>query len=425
MRGGRWQGDPPVTSQTTALGRCRLTMVLLAGLVLCLPTSAPSESAASADSRSSLPAVPRDGELGFILSSFAPAIHQAPEHCPDGLARTPVENYLLTQSPEERERLSRPENQKELTSRWHRTLMTPDRRNMCTAPELFRDRPPQRTVKGRISYGLDLDGSDGTTVAPGTCAHENFIGPGGEPGIDNQLFRVTGCMNWYRGTDGVSGDLVKLYELDLASGEKSVVLLLRGVHNLEDDPNVEVILASTKDPPILNADKTFARGASFTITPNPRWRNVFKGRILHGVLTTDVKDVRLNQEWGYGGPEGHHAEWDFRRGRLRLEFRPDGTVTGIFGAYQPLLNVMNLMRFGGVGVAITGLVDCAAMYWSLVQNADGDPDPRTGECTTISTAHTVVGVPAYVFDGPLPEASVGRPREFRPYDRYQASPSGY
>ena len=367
--------------------------------------------------------VPKNGELGFILSSFAPAIHQGPEDCPEGLARTTIDNYLLTQSAEEQARLRLPENAKELEARWQNTLITADGRNMCTAPELFQDRPPQRTVQGKVSFGLDLDGSDGSRVASNTCAHENFTSPTGEPGIDNQLFRAQGCASYYRGIDGISGDLVKQYELDLANGEKSVVLLIRGIESLENDPDVEVILASTGDPPILDTQQKFVPGATFSISPNPRWRNVFKARIDHGVLTTEVKDVHLNQSWGYGGPEGHQAEWDFRRARLRLVFNNDHTVSGLFGAYQPLLNVMNLMRFGGIGVASVGHVDCAAMYAALVQNADGDPDPKTGRCTTVSLANTVVGIPAYVIDDPEAKRGAHARRPYQPDDRFRGQPA--
>lgn len=53
------------------------------------------------------PTAPAKGEMGFVLTEFAPAIYQDKGDCPDGLANTVKENYLQTLSPDERKRLSR------------------------------------------------------------------------------------------------------------------------------------------------------------------------------------------------------------------------------------------------------------------------------------------------------------------------------
>lgn len=48
------------------------------------------------------------------------------------------------------------------------------------------------------------------------------------------------------------------------------------------------------------------------------------------------------------------------------------------------------------GTASTANTDCASEYKTFVMMADGDPDPETGQCTTISAAHKIVGIPAFV-----------------------------
>jgi hypothetical protein len=40
--------------------------------------------------------------------------------------------------------------------------------------------------------------------------------------------------------------------------------------------------------------------------------------------------------------------------------------------------------------------NCPAMYAAFKQMADGDPDPKTGQCTTISSAYGVEAVPAFL-----------------------------
>ena len=54
----------------------------------------------------------------------------------------------------------------------------------------FRDNPK---ITSRSAIGLNLDGKVGPN---------DFIGPEGEKGIDNQLYRVLGCVAHFRGPDG-------------------------------------------------------------------------------------------------------------------------------------------------------------------------------------------------------------------------------
>ncbi len=79
-------------------------------------------------------------------------------------------------------------------------------------------------------------------------------------------------------------------------------MLLRGVDSLERDDEVEVIYGNTPDRPMVDSKGQFLAGASFTIsTKPPRHRNVLRGRIVGGVLTTEPADIKLTQTWGQGG----------------------------------------------------------------------------------------------------------------------------
>ncbi|MCJ8159076.1 hypothetical protein [Sphingomonas sp. LaA6.9] len=355
-----------------------------------------------------LPAPPANGEMGFIVTHFAPAVHQGEGDCPEGLAGTLRENYLQTVAPPERSRLLEKANEKELTGRWQLTAFGPDGLNICSHPDKF-DRPPQRTVQGKVAHGLNLDDDTGNSGASAEgCAHDNFTSPAGEAGIDNQMWRAMGCVRTWRGVDGMGGDIVRGLDQFLVSGEHTQVLLLRGVDSLADDPDVEVIYANSEDRAIVDSGQKFVDGASYTVTENARHRNVLRGRIVDGVLMTDPADIRLRQTWGQGSARdirGMRTEWDLRRGRLRLAFQPDGTLKGLVGGYQPFWNVMASASIGGEGAATTAGYDCAAMYAALRKLADGDRDPRTGQCTTISSGLEATAVPAFVNDR-LPEAKV-------------------
>lgn len=366
--------------------------VLVAAGALAMGLMPPAAPVAKAGPQ--FPEVPANGELGFVLTEFWPAVHQGKEDCPDGLAGTVRENYLATLSEAERSRLLRKENEEELTHLWKASGVGPNNTNLCTNPELF-PRPDQKTVQGKVAYGLNLDGDSSGHPADG-CAHAEFTGVDGEPGVDNQAYRALGCTRNWRGVDGVAGD-IKGFNNFLATGEHTMVLRLRGVKSFKDSADVEVLMASTDDRPVMDTKRNFIAGTSFTVS-NPRWRNVLHGRIHDGVLITDPVDIRLNRRLGHGGLRGQRSEYDLRRARLRLAIQPDGSIKGLLGAYQTPRNLIETTLIGGIGVITTAGIDCATEFHTLTRLADGLKDPTTGRCTAVSNAYAVAGVPAFVND---------------------------
>jgi hypothetical protein len=85
-----------------------------------------------------------------------------------------------------------------------------------------------------------------------------------------------------------------------------------------------------------------------------------------------------------------------RRVKMRLAFAPDGSVKGLLGGYQALSASFQPMWFGGLGAAVTADWDCPSVYAAIRKMADGDRDPATGQCTTISSALELRAVPAFV-----------------------------
>jgi hypothetical protein len=377
--------------------RALMTAAIPVGLAAITVALATTPGASTEPSPAAAPSShPR--ELGFVLTAFAPAIYQGKDDCPDGLVGTVRENYLDSLPEAERARLLLKVNEPELTARWKAYALGPEHTNICANPEKF-SRPVAKLIEGPVARGLNLDGDSGSGASDG-CAHDNFTAPDGEKGIDNQAYRALGCTRNYRGVDGLGGDGIGGQNAMLATGEQSKVLLLRGVDSLANDPDVEVIFATTDDRPVLDSKRNFITGASFSVTDNPAWRNVLHGRIVNGVLTTDPADIRVSRRMGHGGAAGLNAEFDMRRGRFRLAFQPDGSVKGLFGAYQPMRNVIVSTINGGIGAAETAGIDCAAEYAALTKLADGLKDPKTGRCTAISAALDVAAVPAFVIDRP-------------------------
>jgi hypothetical protein len=216
-----------------------------------------------------------------------------------------------------------------------------------------------------------------------------------------------GCMRMWRGVNGSPSEMIVNYQTRLSNGEHTIVLLLRHVDNLEDDSDVEVIIASSLDPPIIDAQRKFISGASFQVSEDPRWRSVLHGRIRNAVLTTDPANVVLRHPMMDGtGPRAIRNEWRFTQMRLRLTFQPDGSLQGVLGGYAPLYAFLDRQINAGVGTTSVVNLDCAAAYNTMKKLADGGRDPKTGQCHLISSAFEVTAVPAYISDRP-PAAAAG------------------
>jgi hypothetical protein len=349
-----------------------------------------------------LPAPPADGVMGFVVSEFTPPIVNGNDACPEGPVLKLRDAYLHGLAPDERERLLRKENAKELERNWQLTAFGPDNTNICSQPDMF-DHPMIRTVQNDFAVGLDLDGSDGPR-GKADCGQKDFRTVTGETGIDNQEYRVMGCKSEWRSADGMPSDQQIGMRQFHVSGEWTQVLLLRGVDSLDNDPDVTVIYANTPDRPFVDNEGRFLPGASFTISDAPpRHRNVLKGRIENGVLTTVPQRITLTQTWGQGGTRdirGHRSRYDFHEGRLRLKFQPDGTLRGVIGGYRELFDFIISPAIGGAGSAIVAGIDCAAELKTLRHYADGLYNPKTGQCEGVSSAMQMAAVPAFVNDAP-------------------------
>ncbi len=336
------------------------------------------------------------GSYGFVLTDFSTALFKNRDaiDCPDGPSDIVRDGYLATQTPAERLRLQRPENAEEFNKKYKVDYIhRPDGKNVCTNPEVF-DHAPQRLVQSKMAYGLDLDGNDGSKPASAdTCPHQNFQGPGGEAGVDNQYYRAIACNLFWRGKEGGVGDSIAAAKQGRATSGQAYVLMVRGVDDWRNDDNVEVTIASTPDTPSTDNAKAILAGGSLTLSDDPRWRNVGRGRIHDGVLTTDPMDIRLPSMWNTTPGSIY-----LKRARLRLEVLPTGELKGIAAGYQPLENLYGSTRQSGYALAAAVGVDCASIYKTLKSVADGDRDPRTGQCTSLSTAFDVAASPAYLFD---------------------------
>jgi hypothetical protein len=363
----------------------------------------------------------RNGEIGFVISEIGWALGPDADKsaaCPRGLTTTA--SLLYEQSPEGRRREGETEQDYQRRIR-DASGRGPSAAEACLSPEKFGPDPLYRTVSGKnlLAEGLDLDGQDsrsGGRAAANSCAHDDFQRADGERGIDNQLYGAVGCTTGFQSNGGKRG-----FGTEMLTGAWGILIRLRGVDSIVNDDNVEVTMTANGDPIQLSPARSPLAHASYTMDSDPRFRAQTRGRIVAGVLTTDPVNVRFRTVTA-----GMYMERPIDDARLRLLFNKAGGVEGIMGGYTKVDEFYDFVvgyrqakdatgkpipvravSGRAAGSSTSAGLTCNGIYFALKQMADGQRDPKTGECQAISNQYKIKAVPAFVID-PLPGASLAK-----------------
>ena len=150
-----------------------------------------------------------------------------------------------------------------------------------------------------------------------------------------------------------------------------------------------------------NPDGEARADSTYRIDSDPRSHNTFKARIKGGVVTVDDRtDLRMLQNPLVA------PEFLLKRARMRLQLKDDGTLDGLIGGYQPWSDLYFGFASGGIAVEMCLTGDVGGLYWLMRKHADGDPDPVSGQNTTISATYYIEAVP--VFAAPVATATAAR-----------------
>ena len=334
---------------------------------------------------------PMNGNLGFVVRDWFTAVFNSRfvDECPEGLVVSNDEIWWRGLSKEDRARLT----ENGLRSNLNR-MPTAMRRgsngeNVCLNPTVVTD-PPMRVVEGMYSYGVNLDDNIDGSATPKTCAHENFTHPDGTPGIDNQMYRLIGCVYGWR-----KGGLPELnaHEGRGTSGLGMTLIEITGVEDGRNDDDVTVTFYRSVDQFALDGSGRPLPFSSYNIDMDgdtPRYGDSLKGSIKNGVLTTERGDVSLPFYGNYNFMHPVIKDMD-----LRLEIAADGaTAKGLVTGYY---NMDEFLYYVGGMVGHTSTADnCPAMYRAAHELADGYPDPETGQCTHLSSAFEIGAYAAFI-----------------------------
>ncbi|MFC4312038.1 hypothetical protein ACFPN2_23355 [Steroidobacter flavus] len=237
-----------------------------------------------------------------------------------------------------------------------------------------------RTVVGNVAQGFNLDGNVRT----------GFKGTGGEQGIDNNFYRAWGCWEMFRGPPGKSFG-GQYHNDDMRNGKFTIVMLISGNKDPNNDDDVRLGLYTSKDPIVKDGNGNVAGDYSYKIESDPAHSSVLKARISKGVLEVIApQDVRWRE-----------ASLDpvltLYSARARLKLESDGTLVGMIGGYKPIKEAIDTwITTNPTGVELVSHVDLTAAWYAIKRHADARPDPQTGQNTAISTAIRYSAVPAFI-----------------------------
>ena len=323
------------------------------------------------------PGALRNHSIGYVMTSENRAIYETPDgkaECPQGFNDGPREQLKILYPDESKRSV--------VGARLAREAETwlPS-----TSPEAL----PYRAVQGKTGLGLDLDGK----VGP-----DDFTGPNGETGIDNQLYRAIGCSRNFRAEGNTS---ITTPQWRTRSRYNIFVIELTNVDTLMNSGQVTVTTYRGMDR--LLADAT---GANYlpggTQTVDLRWGKrfiqKFRGKIVDGVLTTEPADLIMPAA-SMNDPRDGAPDILFHDMRFRLKLSPD-QADGFMGGYADIESwYYDSIETRSTHHQSYGGVSTPSMYRALRHFADAYPDPKSGENTAISAAIDVKFTQVYVRHG--------------------------
>jgi hypothetical protein len=335
---------------------------------------------------------PKSKTLGFVVRDWFTSIYNSKflDECPDGIAIANDEIWWRGLSKEERAKKTDNGLISGLTRLPLAFKRGPNGENVCFNPTVVTD-PPMRIIEGKYSYGVNLDGTTDGHATPKTCAHEKFTHPDGTPGVDNQMYRLVGCVYGWR-----KGGLPELnaHEGRRTSGLGMTLIEITGVDDVRNDDDVTITFYRSVDQFALDGAGKPLPFSSYNIDTerdgSVRYGDSLKGKIKDGVVTTQRGDVHLPFYGNYNFMHPAIKDMD-----LKLEIAADGAsakgqVTGYYNVDEFIYYVQGITGHSSTAD------NCPAMMVAAHELADGYPDPQTGECTHLSSSFDITAYAAFV-----------------------------
>lgn len=354
--------------------RQALTGTLLAAsatVALSAAAAEPAAPAAAAAPQEGVSAL-KDGKIGYVMTHKFWAVYETPgakTECPQGFNDGPREQFKKLYGDGKKRSIVEAQLKYE-GNQWH--------------PDTATDNFPFKEAQGNTSYGVNLDGK----VGP-----KDFLSPDGDKGVDNQLYRVIGCISHYR----TMGTIEHFENLFMRSYDDArIVLELSQVDDLKNDPSVNVTVYRGSDGLLQDATgEGFVPGGTQRI--DMRWGKEYmsqlKGKIVDGVLSTEPAD-KVMLPWGVTfGTSGYHV---FRGFQLKLKLDAEA-AEGLMAGYVDVKAFNHHLNTSwSTHHHSYGQLSSLSEYKAMMRLADGYPDAKTGKNTAISSAVRVKFTQVYI-----------------------------
>ena len=296
--------------------------------------------------------------IAYVMTSEEWAMHKTPgakAECPAGMNEGPREQFkvLFPENGPKRTVIGT-----QLAREAQVYFPTPDREIM-----------PFKEAVGPVVPGMNLDGKVGPN---------DFTSPDGVKGIDNQFFRVIGCVSSYR---DVAALMVTKWRVD--NSFNRVVIELTDVDDLGSDDDVTVTTYRGLSAMLPDATGSgYMPGASQKLDMRfgKDFIFSFKGKIVDGVLTTEAADYLMPYQ-----ALANVSTLLFRGLKFDLRLTQDG-AEGYMGGYIDIAS-WYAQRQQSISThhQSYGQESSPTVYKALTRLADGYPD-QAGHNTAISGA---------------------------------------
>ena len=376
-----------MTSSFASKSRAKFRRDATAALLLSLACGAlvacdraPSPNAASS----------KKTTLGFAVSSWNTAIYETRfmDECPGGINATNDEYWWRGLSKEQRGKQTENGMITQIMRQAIANHRGPNGEDVCQVPTAVND-PPLITVEGKISYGMNLDGTTDGHETPKTCKHEKFTGVDGTPAVDNQLYRLLGCVYGWRSIGHIE---TAANGSRRTNGLGMILVEVTDVDDPRNDDDVKVTFYRSVDQFTFDRSDNPLPYSTFRIdydNGNPRYGDTVKGKITNGVLTTEPADVSLPFYGNYA-----FQTMRLRDVRLNLKIADDAAAAeGLLAAYYTTEQLWEYV--GELGWQPTGVYNCPSIYQAMLKLADGYRDEK-GDCQAISSAFKVKAIAAFI-----------------------------
>jgi hypothetical protein len=334
-----------------------------------------------------LPA-PKTGKTKtFVVTSSTSVSEGGPEQCPAMNTKPTEADYYALMSKERAAEQRKAAEKSGGVNTFMYAFRGPDEMNVCLLPGVVRD-PGHIAPPGNIVEGIDLDGDNG--AAPSANKYKrNLTAPDGRKGIDNQLYNVIGCVDGFRS----NGFLALISNQIRREGALAVLIEVSGIDNELNDDDVAVTLLYSNDVMKRDGTSTYVLpDYTYRVTDRPYYRQSFarfRGKLVNGVVTTDPLDLVVLHS-------GSSSTAEMENARMRLEFKPDGTIHAVLAGYRDWRQYIAGALAQQSAYENTMNMTCPGVYNAVRRAVDGLPDPVTGELRGISTATEMEGIPAYI-----------------------------